>query len=278
MPRQRQPDLIRKAYYDAIVRHAVVPARAAAKVVQAEVLRLLTDQRRAEGKTDSERIKVLQDAGGRDETAKELIRRAGRRALDQLHPKALEAIAAQFGKRTTDFQREQLDKQVRQAIGVPLASIEKPIRDLVPTFAKANTELIRTVPERYFDRMAKDVQEAFATGMHPSTLAERFEELDDMAENDARRLARDQIGKLNAAVNQERQESLGITSYIWRTDRDARVRDNHAELDGEQFDWDDPPMGGGTDEDEEGNPGEGIMCRCYADPVLDDIVADVSAD
>ena len=56
------------------------------------------------------------------------------------------------------------------------------------------------------------------------------------------------------------------------TVNDGRVRDNHAELNGQRFRFDDPPMGGGTSEDEPGNPGDGILCRCYADPVLDALI------
>lgn len=269
LPRQAQPDTIRAAYYDALVPHVRAATAHIADGIRPEILRMLVDQRRAEGKMD---------AGERDARAKSLIERAGARAAGQLNPTALHAIAERFGKRTTDFQRDQLDKQVRAAIGVPYTAIEKPTRDLVPMFARGNVELIKTVPERYFDRMSEAVQDAFESGMHPETLAERFVELDGIAEDDALRIARDQIGKLNAAVNQERQESLGVTQYIWRGANDQRERDNHSALEGETFDWDDPPLGGGTSEDEEGNPGEGIQCRCFAEPVLSDIAADVDAD
>lgn len=61
---------------------------------------------------------------------------------------------------------------------------------------------------------------------------------------------------------------MGVTGYIWRTANDNRVRDNHGDLDGQRFTWDDPPMGGGTSEDEPGHSGSGIQCRCYAEPDL----------
>ena len=90
----------------------------------------------------------------------------------------------------------------------------------------------------------------------------------EMSENDAMRIARDQIGKLNAQVNQDRQEAIGLTGYIWRTMNDDRVRDEHAMLEGEAFTWDDPP--------EDGPPGDACLCRCFGEPDFSPIIADTS--
>jgi SPP1 gp7 family putative phage head morphogenesis protein len=266
MPRQQQPDLIRLEYFKAIM-PIIERQIAQSRGDRSEILQLLIEERRDRGLTEDI---------DRKQRAEELVAKAGRASALAFRPREVSALAEKFAKRTGDFNRVQLDRQVRQAVGVPFESIEKPIRDLVPIFAKTNVELVKTVPERYHDRLAADVREAFETGMHPETLAERFVELDDMAENDARRIARDQIGKLNANFNQERQEAMGVTEYDWHTVNDQRVRDNHAFLDGQRFSWDDPPMGGGTNDEEPGNPGEGIQCRCSGDPVFDDIIADLS--
>ena len=60
-------------------------------------------------------------------------------------------------------------------------------------------------------------------------------------------------------INQLRQEDLGIEQYVWRSQDDAKVRDNHAAYDDRVFRWDNPPEGG--------HPGEAHNCRCYAEPV-----------
>ena len=89
---------------------------------------------------------------------------------------------------------------------------------------------------RYFDRLRLDVEDAYAGGTHPETLAQDFTDRFDMSLNDARRLARDQIGKLNADVNHERQRSLGIERATWRSMHDNRVCDDCDANDGESFD------------------------------------------
>jgi|GEM_PF-809911 len=60
-------------------------------------------------------------------------------------------------------------------------------------------------------------------------------------------------------INQLRQEDLGIEQYIWRSQDDAKVRDNHAAYDDRVFRWDNPPEGG--------HPGEAHNCRCFAEPI-----------
>ena len=262
MPRQLQPDAIRLEYYKALVPFVREAWRAFASV-RGEILRLLERERYHTGKQD----------GANEDAAKALIDRARALSVNELSKRRLEETARKFGRRTSDFQREQLNKQVEASMGVPLSSIEKPITAKIEAFTRENVDLIVTVQERFFDRLRDDVEDAFTQGMRPETLAERFQSRDGMSERDAMRIARDQIGKLNAQVNEERQKGMGVDSYIWRTVQDNRVRDSHDELDGQTFKWDDPPMGGGTGPDEAGHPGTGIQCRCYSEPVFDDILA-----
>lgn len=151
-------------------------------------------------------------------------------------------------------------------MSVPLSAIEKPTVDRIPEFAQKNVELIVTVPERYFDRVQDRVQEAFESGMSVDELTSQLIDVDDMADNDARRIARDQIGKLMGQVNEDRQTAMGVTGYTWETAQDERVRDEHAERQGDHFEWDDPP--------EDGHPGEAIQCRCFASPDFSQILDD----
>jgi SPP1 gp7 family putative phage head morphogenesis protein len=256
VPRQQQPDAIRLEYYKAILFNVVAPITAAFEGVKGEILRLLIEENGT--RRDSPR----------EVAALALVEQAEKHASNIVNGRDLKAVAEKFGKRTSDFNREQLDRQARSAIGVSIGLIEKPTRDLLPLFASQNVELIKTIHSRYFDRIAKEVREAFETGTHPTTLAERFVELDDIAESDAKRIARDQIGKLNGQFNEQRQQAMGVTSYVWRTARDNRVRDEHRNRDGRTYEWSSPPA--------EGHPGEPIQCRCFAEPVFDDILAGLS--
>lgn len=263
LPRQQQPDAIRLEYAKDINARAVEPAVESVRRELPELLRLLEEGLRAAGRLDA----------GEEGRARALVDRAARRAADAENARELHRVAEQFGKRTEGFQREQLDRQVRQAVGVPLAAVERPTVDRVGLFASANVELIRTVPDRYFSSVQKVVQQAFAEGWGVDRLTDEVAYRGEVAESDARRIARDQVGKLAAQVNQDRQESLGVTGYVWRTVKDARVRDAHSHLEGQKFDWDSEGAPGADVDGGPAHPGEPIQCRCYAEPDLSGILA-----
>jgi SPP1 gp7 family putative phage head morphogenesis protein len=100
-------------------------------------------------------------------------------------------------------------------------------------------------------------------GLRWEDLRDKLLETGDVWESRAELIARDQTLKLNGAINRSRQQAAGVTSYVWSTSGDERVRDTHAELDGKTFDWGAPP--------EPGNPGEDFQCRCVALPIIADL-------
>ncbi len=122
--------------------------------------------------------------------------------------------------------------------------------------------LVQTVPERYFDRLQDDVQEAFAGGTRPETLKAQLADRYDMSASDAGRIARDQTLKLSADLHHARMEALGVERAIWRTMRDGRVCNACFAREGREF-----PLAAGLDGV---RPGE---ChpedRCYSEPILD---------
>jgi len=68
-------------------------------------------------------------------------------------------------------------------------------------------------------------------------------------------------GRIKQALDRYRQQQLGITHYIWRSQDDSKVRPEHAANDDKLFAWAKPPKGG--------HPGEAFNCRCYAEPAGD---------
>jgi SPP1 gp7 family putative phage head morphogenesis protein len=70
--------------------------------------------------------------------------------------------------------------------------------------------------------------------------------------------------RMHQSLEGTRQQAIGINSYIWHSQDDARVRPDHAANDGQIFNWDTPPP--------TGNPGEDYNCRCWAEPVIKDAI------
>ena len=125
-------------------------------------------------------------------------------------------------------------------------------------------QLITSLPEDYLHDVEQTVLRAFREGKRAEEIAGQLEDRFDVSQRNAARIARDQIGKLNGELTRERQKNLGIRRYRWQSSGDERVRDEHRALDGKVFSWDDPP--------EEGHPGTPIQCRCWADPVVEDLL------
>lgn len=122
--------------------------------------------------------------------------------------------------------------------------------DLVVKAGRAYAESVRGI----FDDPEND-------GLRVEELAAKLRERGDVSESRAELIARDQTLKLNGALTQIRQENAGISSYVWSTSLDERVREEHASLEGQTFAWSSPP--------EPGHPGEDYQCRCVAIPFIE---------
>jgi SPP1 gp7 family putative phage head morphogenesis protein len=174
---------------------------------------------------------------------------------------------------------EQLVKYVSASVGVNVRDAMThgggEIADAMRDAAQTNVDLITSIPEEHRDRLRDLVQDAWANGDTHEQLASEIEKLGGITERRAAAIARDQTSKMNTAFNKVRQTDLGITQGEWQTMEDERVRESHAELDGEIFDLDDPPMIDGRPL----LPGEDYNCRCRWRPIvhLDDEVLDEEA-
>ncbi len=199
------------------------------------------------------------------------VARSVKRTADKL-ARAIKAesilpIAAKYGAATSDFQRAQLAKQARAAVGVDvrkLTGIDRAVPAQLEQFAKVNAQLITGLGARLADDIAEIVEDGTVSGSRWETVAKRLTHAGLVTEGRAALIARDQVGKLFGDINKQRQANLGVTRYVWRTVRDNRVREEHEALDGDSIAWDSPPA--------EGHPGEAVNCRCYADPDFSDLL------
>lgn len=252
LPRQHPPTALRVEYFQAI-RSLLARAR---QLVERELIPQLPII------FAESRVRDHLDAGGR--SVNEIMSKVSKELFD--HPLTLNVsgIAETMARKTADFQKGQLDRQMKAAFGVDVFRIEPNLGKRVENFVADNVALITSVPNKYLDEVEKSVTRAVRSGSRPEELAAELERKFDLSENQARTIARDQIGKFYGEVNKARQENLGIPGYIWRTARDERVRAVHREREGESFEWSDPPEGG--------HPGEDYNCRCYAEPDLTRLV------
>lgn len=142
-------------------------------------------------------------------------------------------------------------------------SIKKTLDNKIVT----NISLIKSIPEQHLDRVKKAIVDNLSGMGQPEgrTLLEQVRHIGNVSRTRARLIARDQTSKLNSSINEARQRSLGITTYIWRTSKDERVvgrpggrypkgkkeHGDHWDREGKEFYWSSPPH--------DGHPGEPIQ-------------------
>lgn len=175
------------------------------------------------------------------------------------------SVIVNAGEAVESFATRQVSRYLGESLAIdPRRIVDvftgKPIAPLLDVWATANAGLIRGVDARQIDEVAEIVKRGQAEGVGVRDLAARIAERSGIAENRARLIACDQVGKLNAAVGAQRQTSIGIKQYRWQTALDERVRASHRARQGALFDWATPPA--------DGHPGEPINCRCVAQPVI----------
>lgn len=217
------------------------------------------------------KLPLKRDAADDGENTRALIERLAKQFAEDVTPAQMERLAGAIGKRTSDFQREQLKRQMKQAVGVdPLFHEPAEIEERIRGFTAENVALIKSVPARFFSEVESRLVAMVRQGARAEEIGGELADRLEVAESNAARIARDQVGKFFGEVNRVRQESIGIDGYFWRGMGDNREREEHVLREGRRYAWSDPPVGG--------HPGEDYLCRCWPEPDLTAILEDVRAD
>ena len=158
--------------------------------------------------------------------------------------------------------------RLKTTFGISIEPSEAWLKSDLKAFAEQNAQRIKDLSTEYADAIARAAHDNVMKGnSHRELIQFVKENVDETYKNRAKVIARDQTSTFNARLNEFRQKESGIERYIWRTVQDERVRDTHRdELDGEVFYWNDPPS--------EGHPGEPIQCRCWPDPIFDELLTE----
>ena len=150
-----------------------------------------------------------------------------------------------------------------------IAPSQLPPIEVAARWQREQRAFVKDLGQDAADRVTSILQAA-PRGLRVQDLAARIARDGEILKSRATLIARDQTLKLYADIDRARQQRLGIAKYIWRSSGDGATRSHHTDLDGLVFSWGEPPEGGGSRAEDSGHPGEGVQCRCTAEPVLDD--------
>ena len=139
------------------------------------------------------------------------------------------------------------------------------LAELKDLWVRENLDLIKSIDEDTLQRLKRMMTQAILDNVNGAELTkyliDDLQDITGVIRSRAALISTDQVGKLNGRLSQYRQEHAGLTSYIWETCHDSRVRKSHAARNGHRYYWSNPPP--------DGHPGMPIRCRCVALPVID---------
>jgi len=161
-------------------------------------------------------------------------------------------------------------KQLRASFGVNVFNREPFVNSALNSFTIENVALITNMETTALNQFSSVVQKGLRTGESSKAIAKSIQKRIDVSKSRAKFIARDQVAKLNGQLTGLRQTNLGVTTYVWRTSQDERVRPTHRAHNGRKYKWDSPPSNTGA-------PGQDYQCRCYAEANFDDIFKEINA-
>ena len=140
-----------------------------------------------------------------------------------------------------------------------------PVLREVDRLQKEVTDLIVTIPQRMAAWVQQGVQKTLPQGIRIEEYGRIIENATGLLPYQALRIARTETAKANTYIVKARAQSIGANRYIWRTVGDQIVREVHRPLDGQIFDWDNPPE---IPHEGRHHPGDFPNCRCYPEPII----------
>jgi SPP1 gp7 family putative phage head morphogenesis protein len=209
------------------------------------------------------------------EAVKELFVATRISASEQITDFEIEQMVQGTAGEINTWNKAQITRVLKQGLGVDPFASEPWLAQEMNNFVTTNVNLIKNVNQAFIAETESVVFEGMRRGLRHEQIAKQIngfgkDELGrkskfNNAKTRANLIGRDQTNKMNGQLTKLRQENIGVTKYIWRTVGDSRVRDHHASRNGKTYTW---AKGSevGT------HPGDEIQCRCYAEPVLDDLL------
>mgnify|MGYP001599849891 CR=1 FL=1 len=269
LPRQIPAKLIEAEYARAVVALVMPPLRRALAPLLEALPHLLASA--ADARQDVEIVNgadAPRHDAGEGRRVHEMVAVAQDVLDGAITQEGIERLAAEFARKTSTYQRVQIARQTRAALGTDVLVTDRAVAPLVEGFVAENVALIKDVPAKILGQVEQAVTRGVANAALHKDLAVEIRGIMRIGEKRARFIARDQVGKFYGVVNDARIRSMGVDEFEWATSHDERVRPAHRALDGRRFKV-------GIGHETEGIPGAAILCRCHEIPVFDSLLAEL---
>lgn len=186
-------------------------------------------------------------------------------------------ISESFVRRVERAQYNRMAEEYKVRFGIDISP--QVSKEMLDEAIQSNVNLITSIKTDFIAQIGDEVRAQLLKGERSTGLIKIIHEQGKVSENRAKFIARDQTAKLNAAIIKDRNERLGIKTYIWVGAGDNRERPGHKAMNGKLCRFDDPTVYSDDNGDTwkkrksiggvELHPGEDYQCRCGAAPRLE---------
>ena len=228
-------------------------------------------------KSDSDNATVLV-------TMNRKLRRALNRIAETLTDGMALRIARGMTGRANNQNKRQMISSIQKSLGVDITGMlsDDVISSELQLAIEENINLIKSIQDDFKSGLGNIVRNATMGGdRHENLIGEITknikQNLSGSQHERAKRIARDQMSKLNADFSRIRNQSLGIELYKWVGVGDGRERETHKAMNDKICRFDDPTV---YSEDDGKtwkkrtssmvhlHPGKDYQCRCQAIPII----------
>jgi len=197
-----------------------------------------------------------------------LAKQTNRRLLRQFDNDSIEKFVAAVLSKVDKRNQHELYKLIERRVGIPSTEL------IATEGLKSNINALRLETAQWVKKLRDDTLSEYtantlremAQGGSLEAVMKNFSGMAEKRRNHAKFTARNQISNFNAVTGKIRVQNLGITQAIWRTAKDARVRDSHDDRNDKVFD-----IAKGLYSSKDGKwlyPGIDFQCRCYAEYII----------
>lgn len=142
-----------------------------------------------------------------------------------------------------------------------------PTGALFQQLLQENVGLIKSIPLEAAKRVHDLTTQGLVDSRRAAEIAKEIMLTGQVSKSKAELIAVTEVARTSSLLTEARARYVGSEGYIWRTSKDGRVRDSHAEMEGKYVRWDTKPkLSDGTVT----HAGQIYRCRCYPEPVIPD--------
>lgn len=194
------------------------------------------------------------------------------------------AVILSYGEAVNAYNKAQWNAFSQKATGAAIPVNEPWVAATIGVWVANNEAYLNSLSNEYIRMVHTTILTGLAEGLTSSAIIRNLRKsAKNLSGPRARLIARDQIGKLNGLLTQNRSTANGLSEYVWLTALDERVRANHKKMESKICAWKRPnvfsrdgkkwlkrpaAMRGAI-------PGSQIQCRCTSRPYLGNILKDI---